>query len=50
MLTNDSRILRLKKIELKAAEHISEPAWMVLAHVSNEMQNRDLDEMNSGDT
>ena len=43
-------ILKLKKRDLEAAEHMDTPASMILAHVSNEIRNRGLDERSSGDT
>ena len=44
------RILRLKERDLGAAGRVGMPAYMILAHVSNEIQNRHLEERNGEDT
>ena len=38
MVNYEQRILRLKKKNLVAAEHVGTPAWMMQAHVSNEIR------------
>ena len=43
------QILKLKKRDVKAAEYVGAPAQMILAYVSDEIRNRDLDEKNNGD-
>ena len=41
-------ILRLKKTDFKAAEYVGAPAQIILAHISNEIRNRELDKRNCG--
>ena len=46
----NERIPRLRKRDLEAAEPVGTPAYMILAHMLNEIRNTDLDERNSGGT
>ena len=41
------RILRLKNRDLEVVEHVDVPALNILGHVSDRLQNRDLDEKKS---
>ena len=44
------RVLRLKKRDLEAAEHVGMPASMILAHLSDGIRSRSLDERSSVNT